>query len=130
MNKVCLIGRLTKNPEIRVIPTSNTTVTNFTIAVSRKYVKEGEERQADFIPIISFGKIADFCSKYFQKGQQVGITGRIQTRNWNDESGQKHFATDVIAEEVFFADSKKDTTSVKSEATEFEETLNNDDLPF
>lgn len=130
MNKVCLIGRLTKDPEIKVIPTSNTMVSNFTIAVNRKYVREGEERKADFIPIIAFGKVADFCSNYFKKGQQVGITGRIQTRNWEDENGQKHFSIDVIAEEMFFADSKKESKSEDTKTTEFEETLNNDDLPF
>lgn len=130
MNKVCLIGRLTKDPEIKVIPTSNTMVSNFTIAVNRKYVREGEERQADFIPIIAFGKAADFCSNYFKKGQQVGITGRIQTRNWEDENGQKHFSIDVIAEEMFFADSKKESKSEDNKTTEFEDKLNNDDLPF
>lgn len=130
MNKVCLIGRLTKDPEIKVIPTSNTMVSNFTIAVNRKYVREGEERQADFIPIIAFGKVADFCSNYFKKGQQVGITGRIQTRNWEDENGQKHFSIDVIAEEMFFADSKKESKLEDNKTTEFEEKLNNDDLPF
>ena len=108
MNKVILIGRLTKDPEVRYTQTSNTLVSNFTLAVNRKFIKEGEEKQADFIPIIAFSKLGEFCSKYYKKGQQVAIVGRIQTRNWEDEQGQKHYATEVIAEECYFADSKKD----------------------
>lgn len=131
MNKVCLIGRLIKDPEIKVIPTSNTMVCNFTIAVNRRFAKEGEERQADFISIIAWGKTADFCSNYFKKGQQVGITGRIQTRNWDDEKGQKHYSTDVIAEEVFFADSKKENGNIQENTVpDFETPIDNDDLPF
>lgn len=129
MNKVSLIGRLTKDPDIKVIPTSNTMVCNFTIAVNRRFVKEGEERQADFIPIIAWGKTADFCSNYFKKGQQVGIAGRIQTRNWEDENGQKHFATEVIAEEVYFADSKKDDNTGENMKSDFE-VSSDDNLPF
>lgn len=129
MNKVCLIGRLTKDPEIKVIPTSNTMVCNFTIAVNRRFVKEGEERQADFISIIAWGKTAEFCSNYFTKGQQVGITGRIQTRNWDDQNGQKHYATEVVAEEVDFADSKKDDGTNGSAKNDFD-ISSDDDLPF
>lgn len=97
MNKVCLIGRLTKDPETRYTQTNNTIVVNFSLAVNRRFVRENEERQADFIPIIAWAKTGEFCSKYFKKGQQVG-----------DEQGQKHYATEVIAEEVYFADSKKE----------------------
>ena len=131
MNKVCLIGRLTKDPEMKVISTNNTMVANFTVAINRRFAKEGEERQADFINIIAWGKTAEFCSKYFKKGLQVGLVGRIQTRNWDDDNGQKHFATEVIAEEVYFADSKRednDSNSVFSgnTFTDFE----GNDLPF
>ncbi len=107
MNKVILIGRLTKNPEIRYTQSNNTAVTTFTLAVNRRFTKQGEEQQADFINIISYSKTAEFVSSYFQKGQQVAIVGRIQTRNWNDDKDQKHYATEVIAEEVYFADTKK-----------------------
>ena len=109
MNKVVLMGRLTKDPEVRYTQSSNTMVVNFTIAVNRRFVKEGEERQADFIQIIAWNKLAEFCSKYFVKGQQVGMIGRIQTRNWEDEQGQKHYATEVVAEEAYFAESKRDS---------------------
>ena len=111
MNKVILMGRLTKEPEVRYTQTSNTLVASFTLAVNRRFVKQGEERQADFINIIAWSKIGEFCSKYFSKGQQVGIIGRLQTRNWEDDQGQKHYVTEVIAEEAYFAESKKDSNS-------------------
>ena len=108
MNKVILMGRLTKDPEVRYTQSSNTLVANFNLAVNRRFIKEGEERQADFISIVAWNKLGEFCSKYFKKGQQVGIVGKIQTRTWDDEQGQKHYVTEVIAEEAYFADSKKD----------------------
>ena len=131
------MGRLTKDPEIRNTQTNNTMVANFSLAVNRRFVKEGEERQADFINIVAWGKTAEFCSKYFKKGQQVGIIGRIQTRTWDDDQGQKHYVTEVVAEEVYFADSKKDNDTQgdmqnelpTSDASSFEIT-SNDDLPF
>ena len=124
MNKVELIGRLTKDPEVRFTQTTNTQFSNFTLAVNRRFVKEGEERQADFINIVAWGKTAEFCSKYFRKGQQVAIVGRIQTRNWEDDQGQKHYITEVVAEEVYFADSKKENQEPKSDM-QFENTTSN-----
>jgi len=106
MNKAILMGRLTKTPELRTI-SNGTSVCNFTLAVNRQFVKQGEERQADFIPIVAYGKTAEFCEKYFEKGQQVAVVGRIQTRSWTDTENKQRHATEVIAEEVFFADSKK-----------------------
>ena len=118
MNKVELLGRLTRDPEIRYTQSNNIPVTSFSLAVNRRFVKEGEERQADFINIVAWNKTAEFCSKYFKKGQQVAIIGRIQTRTWDDDQGQKHYATEVIAEEVYFADFKKDSTSYDNEPVE------------
>lgn len=109
MNKVELIGRLTKDIDVRYTQSSNTLVANFSLAVNRRFVKQGEERQADFINIIAWGKTGEFCSKYFTKGQQVAIVGRIQTRNWEDDKGQKHYVTEVVAEEVYFAGDKKNS---------------------
>ncbi len=136
MNKVSLIGRLTKDPETRYTQTNNTLVASFTLAVNRRFVKENEERQADFIPIIAWSKTGEFCNKYFKKGQQVGIVGRIQTRNWDDEQGNKHYATEVIAEEVYFADSKREdvfeqygSTFANNSQSDFE-VSSSDDLPF
>lgn len=139
MNKVVLMGRLTKEVEVRYTQTNNITVASFNVAVNRRFVKEGEERQADFFNIIAWGKLGEFCSKYFKKGQQVAIIGRLQTRNWEDEQGQKHYVTEVVAEEAYFADSKKDDgTSNNTFSNNAFETSNgndfeitsNDDLPF
>lgn len=131
MNHVTLLGRLTIDVEINYTQTTNTQVAKFNLAVNRRFVKEGEERQADFFNIVAFGKTAEFCSKYFQKGQQVAIVGRIQNRSWEDDQGQKHYATDIIAEEVYFADSKKTTGDV-NETIPSQSTVANqqDDLPF
>jgi single-strand DNA-binding protein len=85
-------------------------VVNFTLAVNRRFAKEGEQN-ADFINIIAFSKTAEFVSKYFTKGQQVAVVGRVQTRNWEDDKKVKHYATEVIAEEVYFADSKKEANN-------------------
>lgn len=130
MNKVILMGRLTKDPEVRYTQSTNTMVTSFTLAVNRRFAKEGEQ-QADFINIVAWKTTAEFVSKYFRKGQQVAVVGRIQTRTWDDDQGQKHYVTEVIAEEVYFADSKKENTenNTATQATDFE--LNSqDELPF
>lgn len=107
MNKVILMGRLTKDPELRYTSVNNTAVCSFTLAVDRRFSRQGEERQTDFIPIVVWSKLAEFCSKYFQKGRQVAVVGRIQTRTWDDNEGKKHYVTEVVAEEAYFADSKK-----------------------
>lgn len=129
MNKVCLIGRLTKDPEVRYTQSNNTLVATFSLAVNRRFAKETDDVKADFIPIIAWAKTGEFCSKYFVKGQQIGIIGRIQTRNWEDETGQKHYATEVVAEEVYFADSKKEE-NVFNNAFETTTETTDDDLPF
>ena len=108
MNKVILMGRLTRDPEVRYTQTNNTVVASFSLAVNRRFVRQGEERQADFINIVAWSKLGEFCSKYFKKGQQVGIIGRIQTRTWDDDQGKKHYVTEVVAEEAYFADSRRD----------------------
>ncbi len=128
MNKTILLGRLTKEPETRYTQNSNIQVTSFTLAVNRRFVKEGEERQADFINIVAWNKTAEFVSKYFKKGQQVAVVGRLQSRTWDDQQGQKHYATDVAAEEVYFAESKKND-SQNNTANDFEIT-DESDLPF
>ena len=128
MNKVILMGRLTKDPEVRYTQTTNTMVTSFTLAVNRRFVKQGEERQADFINIVAWNKTAEFVSEYFSKGQQVGVIGRIQTRNYDDEQCVKHYITEVIAEEVYFAGEKKE--KAQNDTTDDFEIANLNDLPF
>lgn len=108
MNKVILMGRLTRDPEVRYSTNgNNTAICRFSIAVDRRFQKPGEERQADFIPVTAFGKTGEFVSKYFAKGNRVALVGEIRTRTWDDAEGKKQYATDVIAEEVHFADSKR-----------------------
>ena len=102
MNKVILMGRLTRDPEVRYTQTNNTVVASFSLAVNRRFARQGEERQADFINIVAWSKLGEFCSKYFKKGQQVGVIGRIQTRTWDDDQGQKHYVTEVVAEEAYY----------------------------
>ena len=134
MNKIVLMGRLTRDPEVKYTQTNNVQVTNFTLAVNRRFAKQGEERQADFINIVAWNKTAEFVSKYFKKGQQVGIIGRLQTRNWEDEQGQKHYATEVVAEETYFADTKKENNvsaeqELKNAGVEVN-VIEDSDLPF
>ena len=139
MNKVVLMGRLTRDPEVRYTQTNNTLVASFSLAVNRRFVRQGEERQADFINIVAWSKTGEFVSKYFKKGQQVAVVGRIQTRTWDDDQGQKHYITEVVAEEAYFADSKRDgdvsdfgNTFGESvtQSAEFQVTSSDDDLPF
>ena len=138
MNKVILLGRLTKDVDVKYTQTTNIMIASFSLAVNRRFIKQGEERQADFFNVTAFGKTGEFCSKYFSKGQQVAIIGRLQTRNWQDDQGQKHYATDIIAEECYFADSKKQSndgdakepeTELKNAGVEFN-AIDNDSLPF
>ena len=129
MNKVILMGRLTRDPEVRYTSTNNTLVATFSLAVNRRFAKEGEERQADFINVVAWDKTGEFCSKYFKKGQQVGVIGRIQTRNYDDKDGKKAYVTEVIAEETYFADSKREESSPFENQNEFT-SVNESDLPF
>lgn len=141
MNKVMLLGRLTKEPEIRFSQLNSTMIVNFTLAVNRKYVKQGEERQTDFINIVTFSKLADFAQKYLKKGLQICISGRIQTRSWEDNDGHNNYTTEIVAEEIYFADSLKksdervlfDNSLVNSNngMNQNEEIISSgDDLPF
>ena len=118
MNKVILMGRLTRDPEVRYTTNTNTLVASFPLAVNRRFSKPGEERQADFINVVAWNKTGEFCSKWFKKGQQVGVIGRIQTRNWEDENKTKHYITEVVAEEAYFADSKRENAASGAEGFE------------
>jgi single-strand DNA-binding protein len=110
MNSWNGIGRLTKDPETRTAGAENTQFTNFTIAVNRRFKKEGQP-DANFIPVVCIAKTAEFASNYFKKGMQVGVTGEIQTRSWSDDQNVKHYVTEIVAEKIYFADTKKDETS-------------------
>lgn len=134
INKVILEGRLTRDPETRYSP-SGTAVTRFNIAVDRRYVKQGEDRQTDFVGIVSFGKTAEFVSKWFVKGQGIAVVGNLQSRRWEDENGKTQYGMDVIAEEVHFAGKRPDDTGGPHEAYNNDVSddympVGDDDLPF
>ncbi|TCT13138.1 single-strand DNA-binding protein [Natranaerovirga pectinivora] len=106
MNKVILMGRLTRDPEVRYSQGANpVAIARYSLAVNRTFKREGEP-DADFINIVSFGKPGEFAGKYFKKGQMVAITGRIQIRTYDDQDGKRQYFTEVIAEEQHFAESK------------------------
>lgn len=142
MNKIILLGRLTKAPEIRFSQTNNIKVASFSLAVNRKYVKEGEERQADFFNIVGYSKLADFIEKYLKQSVQICVLGRLQTRNYEDKNGIRRYVTEVIAEEIDFADSftkidgntnsTQETVSedLKEDSSSNDFISNGDDLPF
>lgn len=148
MNKVILMGRLTRDPEVRYTQSAEPlAVANYSLAVNKRFKRAGEA-DADFINCVVFGKSAEFSQKFFKKGQQVSVIGRLQTRSWDDQqTGQKRYATEVVVEEQYFADSKRDSyDSVPSAPSEYQApsyTSNNapadfssiseetdDDLPF
>lgn len=114
MNKAILIGRLTKNPEIRYT-SNNVPCCTFTLAVSRDYTNQEGQREADFINIQVWKNQAENCSKYLTKGSLISVIGRIQTRSYDNENGEKRYVTEVLAEKIKFLDTKKD-----GQATEIE----------
>lgn len=107
MNKVILMGRLTRDPEVRYVngQNGNTAVARYTLAVDRKFKQEGQQ-EADFISCVAFGKAGEFAEKYFKKGLKILVTGRIQTGSYTNKDGQKVYTTDVVIEEQEFAESK------------------------
>lgn len=133
MNSVQIIGRMTADPELRHTQ-SGTSCARFNIAVDRR-VKQGEEKQADFITIVAWQQRAEFICKYFSKGQRIALTGSIRTGNYTDKDGNKRNTFEVWAENVEFCDSKNsqktDTKSIEVENTaDFERMPDDKDLPF
>lgn len=107
MNKVQLVGRLTRDPEIRYSQGENATATaRFSVAVNRRFKNSEGNYDADFINCVAFGKSAEFVEKYFKKGMAIGLTGRIQTGSYTNKDGQKVYTTDVVVEETEFVESK------------------------
>ncbi|MDD5952333.1 MAG: single-stranded DNA-binding protein [Oscillospiraceae bacterium] len=156
LNVAVLMGRLVADPELRHTP-NNVAVTTFTIAVDRSYVKAGTERQADFIDIVAWRSSAEFVCKYFRKGQMIAVQGSIQTRSYTDSQGIKRKAFEIVADNVHFADSKRDNSGnnnsfnnynnyneqprqeapsapapayTSGNTGDFEEIITDDDLPF
>ncbi len=102
LNKVILMGNLVADPEFKTTP-SGVAVTTFTVAVGRRFAKQGDEVTADFIRVVAWRNTAEFVSKYFNKGRAIAVVGSLQTRSWTDQNGQKRYATEVIADECYFA---------------------------
>lgn len=109
MNKVILIGRLTKDPELRYTQ-SGTAIASFTLAVNRKYANQNGEREADFINCQAWQKTAEFVANYFKKGQQMALEGRIQVRSYDGNDGQRRWVTEVVTDTVEFVGSKSNGT--------------------
>ena len=107
LNKVILVGRITADPELKQT-TGGVSVTQFSIAVNRRYAAQNE-RQADFINVVAWRQTAEFISRYFKKGSAICVTGSIQTRSWQDNQGQRRYATEVVADEAMFVDNKSQT---------------------
>lgn len=126
-NKVIIGGRLTADVELKQTP-SNIAVAAFSVAVNRK----GAEGKTDFIDVVAWRQTAEFISKYFKKGSSICIVGNLQKREWKDKNGQKRYATEIIADEVCFVDSKSDSAeqTAFTSAQKFEEIKDTDDLPF
>ena len=129
MNKAILIGRLTRDPELRTTPTGRN-VCQFSIAVNRTYTNANGEREADFINCVVWDKQAENLAKYQKKGNQIAVDGRIQTRNYDDKDGKKVYVTEVIAEEAYFADSNKTREENPFENSGTKAPATDDDLPF
>ncbi len=149
LNKVILCGRLTADPELKQTQ-SGIAVVSFTLAVNRRYQAKAADgaqaQQADFINVVAWRQTAEFISRYFRKGSALCITGSIQTRTWTDQQGQKRYATDVVADDAMFVDSKNENgaagsyaadtynapsySSAPASAPKFEELKTDDDLPF
>lgn len=106
MNNVSLVGRLTKDVDLRYTTKKMKAVGAFILAVNRDGKRGATEKSTDFIPIVTWGKTAEFASKYFSKGQRIALQGSIHTRTWEDEEKNKHYVTEVVADRVFFADTK------------------------
>ena len=149
LNKVVLAGRITSDPELKQTA-SGISVLTFTLAVNRSYVSKNSEqgeRQADFISVVAWRQTAEFISKYFKKGSAICVTGSIQTRNWQDQQGNRRYATEVVADEAMFVESRNESGSGASytpdaytqapsyssnpgSAPHFEDHNTDDDLPF
>lgn len=148
LNVAVIMGRLVADPELRHTP-NGVAVTTFTLAVERSYQKAGEDRQTDFIDVVAWRGTAEFVCKYFGKGRMMAVHGSIQTRSYTDKDGNKRKAFEIIANDVNFADSKRESSPADFDSSpkpaafsepapayssgtseDFEEIISDDDLPF
>lgn len=137
MNSVIIKGRLTADPELKYTQTNNTAVASFSVAVNRRFAQEGQQ-DTDFFNVTAWSKTGEFVSKYFKKGQEILVQGRLQQRSWETDSGEKRYAVDIVAEQVEFCGSKAQNSEGNTEAPvsnqmpEGTTVIDNksDDLPF
>lgn len=132
MNKVVLVGRLTKDPEVKY--SNNTAITRFTLAINRSFKKDGQQ-EADFINCVAFNKRAEAIANYVQKGHKLGVAGRIQTGSYTNQEGQRIYTTDVIVDEMEFLESKNSSSgssqqNPNADSDGFLPVEDDDDLPF
>ena len=129
MNKIVLIGRTTKDCELRATATGKQ-VASFTLAVDRDFKNAQGEREADFLPCVVWGKLADVCEKYVTKGKQLAVAGRVQTRNYEDKDGQRRYITEIIVSDLQVLGSRQDAQSPQEPEFREMEEVDNDSLPF
>ncbi|MEO1816150.1 MAG: single-stranded DNA-binding protein [Acetobacterium sp.] len=111
MNKVILVGRLTRDPEVKNTTTGKAVAT-FTLAVDRRFKNKDGQKEADFVPIVVWGKQAEFAGQYLSKGSQIGVSGRLQVRSYDAQDGQRRYVTEVVADEInFLSSSRKDSNA-------------------
>ena len=135
LNKIFIMGRLTRDPELRRTQ-SGTPVTSFSLAVDRDFKSQSGEKETDFIDVVAWRNTAEFASKYFSKGRMAVVEGRLQIRDWTDKDGNKRRSAEIVADSVYFGDSKRDGgDTVQSEPQSepqsgFSEVEDDGDLPF
>ena len=128
MNKVALIGRFVKTPELKAT-SGGVSVCSFTIAVDRRFVKQGEERQVDFINCVAWRQTAEFICRHFEKGRRIAVCGAMQTRTWDDKDGRRQYTTEVVVEDAYFADGAY-KVGVSDVVSDFAPDVVGDSLPF
>ena len=128
LNKVIIGGRLTAEPELKTTQ-SGISVCSFSVAVNRR-VKPGEEQKSDFFNVVAWRTTADFVARYFHKGSSICIVGALQNSTWTDQDGQKHYRTDIVADEVMFVDSKGEGQASSPAAPQWTEVSTDEGLPF
>lgn len=132
LNNVIIMGRLTRDPELRRTQ-GGTAVTSFTMAVDRDFKSQSGEKETDFIDVVAWRNTGEFAAKYLAKGRMAAVEGRIQVRDWQDKDGNRRKSVEVVADNVYFADSKRDSKpqeTTSSNEPEFDEIEDDGDLPF
>ena len=131
LNKIFIMGRLTRDPELRRTQ-NGTAVTSFTLAVDRDFKNADGTKDTDFIDVVAWRNTAEFVSKYFAKGRMAVVEGRLQLRDWTDKDGNKRRAAEIVADSVYFGDSKRDggETAQSEPQGGFSEIEDDGDLPF